>query len=279
MQGMIMITNEKYNKHLLDIADENKDIYRVFKSIISRHDLNAIMIHIFKHVEYDTYNRKNTIREQTDYSLLELMQAEVLNFIDNNKIDYSTFSKANADTKDVFSLFCESKLADRELAQKLQEHELSNIMWGVLKIILWHNLALQAYANNFYLLAYNQYSYCDLMTSNLREFVWHETPYQEHTQSIRYKALDLAETIWGCDAENILLRKHVAELITQIMHDDKLSLTQVDNWLKQSEIVPQAIIERYKNNDYGNTKSVKQQREILKAEIIYILSNDDCKNV
>jgi len=276
---MMMITNEKYDKHLLDIADKNKDIYRVFKSIISRHDLTMIMISIFKHVEYDTYNRKNTVREQADYSLLELMQAEVLNFIDNHKIDYSSFSKANKDTQDIFNLFCKSKLADRELAQKLQEHEFSNIMWGVLKIILWRNLALQAYANNFYLLAYNQYSYCDLMMSSLNEFVWHETPYQEHTQSIRYKALDLAETIWGCDNENILLRKHVAELIIQIMHDYKLSLTQVDNWLKQSEVVPQAIIERYKNNDYGNTKSVKKQREILKAEIIYILNNDDCKNM
>ncbi|MBZ1393544.1 hypothetical protein [Psychrobacter pacificensis] len=274
-----MITNEEYDKHLLDIADENKDIYRVFKSIIGKHDLNAIMIHIFKHVEYDTYNRKNTIREQTDYSLLELMQAEVLNFIDNNKIDYSTFKKANIDTQKLFNLFCESKLADRKLAQKLQEHERSNIMWGVLKIILWHNLALQAYANSFYLLAHNQYSYCDLMMSSLHEFVWHETPYQEHTQTIRYKALDLAEIIWSYDTENILLRKHVAELITQIMHDDKLSLTQVDNWLKQSEVVPQAIIERYKNNDYGNTKSVKRQREILKAEIIYTLNDYDCKNV
>ena len=274
-----MITTEEYDKHLLDIADENKDIYKVFKSIIGKNDLDAIMISIFKHVEYDTYNRENTVKEQNDYLLLELMKAEILNFINNNKIDYSTFSKAKTDTQNIFNLFCESKLADRELAQKLQEHELSSIMWGVLKIILWRNLALQAYANDFYLLAYNQYSNCDLMMSRLEEFVWHETPYQEHTQSIRYKALDLAETIWGCDSKNILLRKHVAELITQIMHDDKLSLTQVDNWLKQSEVVPQAIIERYKNNDYGNTKSVKKQREILKAEIIYILNNDDCKNV
>ena len=116
---MMMITNEKYDKHLLDIADKNKDIYRVFKSIISRHDLTMIMISIFKHVEYDTYNRKNTVREQADYSLLELMQAEVLNFIDNHKIDYSSFSKANKDTQDIFNLFCKSMLADRELAQKL----------------------------------------------------------------------------------------------------------------------------------------------------------------
>lgn len=276
---MAMISNEKYDKHLLDIADKNKDIHRVFKSIISKHDLSAIMISIFKHVEYDTYNRENTLKEQIDYALLELMQIEVLNFIDNNKIDYSTFSKANTATQEVFSLFYKSKLENRELAQKLQEHELSNIMWAILKIILWHNLALQAYANNFYLLAYNQYCYCDMMMSSLEKIVWHETPYQEHTQSIRYKALDLAEIVWGYDVENILLRKHVSELIIEIMHKQKLSLTQVDNWLKKSEVVPQAIIERYKNNDYGNTKSVKQQREILRAEIIYILSDYDCEKV
>lgn len=276
---MMMTTNEEYHNHLLDAADMNKDIYRVFKSIIGKHDLVAIMISIFKHVEYDTYNRKNTVREQSDYLLLELMQIEVLNFIESNKIDYSTFSNANADTQKSFNLFYKSKLQNRELAQKLQAHELSNIMWAILKIILWHNLALQAYANNFYLLAYNQYSYCDMMMSSLKEVVWYETPYQEHTQTIRYKALDLAEIIWSYDAENILLRKHVAELIIAIMHKQKLSLAQVDNWLKKSEVVPQAIIERYKNNDYGNKKSVKQQREILRAEIIYMLNDYDCENV
>lgn len=276
---MVMISNEKYNEHLLSIADKNKDIYKVFEAIISKHDLNSIMISIFKHVEFDTYNRENTLREKADYALLELINDETLNFINNYKIDYSAFSKANEDTQKVFTLFYKSKLKNRELAQKLQEHELSNIMWAVIKIAFWHNLALQAYANNFYLLAYNQYCYCDMMMSITEDIVWHETPYQEHTKAIRYKALDLAETIWSYDAENILLRKHVAELIIQIMHKDKLSFTQVDNWLKKSDVVPQAIIERYKNNDYGNTKSVKQQREILKAEIIYLLNDYDCKNV
>ena len=275
----MMKTNEKYDKHLLDVADTNRDIYKVFKSIIGKHDLTAIMISIFKHVEYDTCNRKNTVREQSDYLLLELIQIEVLNFIESNKIDYSTFNNANVDTQKLFNLFYKSKLQNRELAQKLQAHELSNIMWAILKIILWHNLALQAYANNFYLLAYNQYNYCDVMMSSLKEVVWYETPYQEHTQTIRYKALDLAEMIWSYDAENILLRKHVAELIIAIMYKQKLSLAQVDNWLKKSEVVPQAIIERYKNNDYGNKKSVKQRREILRAEIIYILNDYDCENV
>lgn len=274
---MVMATLYQMNthEHLSKLADDNKDIHKIFKIMISKYDLKAIMISIFKHVEYDTYNRENTVKEQIDYSLLELMNDETLNFIDNYKVDYSTFDKAKIDTQELSSLFSKSKLKNRQLAQKLKAHELSdNMFWAIFSIILWHNLALQAYANSFYLLAYNQYCYCESMMLMLKRISWHETPYQEHTQSIRYEALDLAETIWGCDSNNILLRKHVAELITQIMHDDKLSLTQVDNWLKQSEIVPQAIIERYKNNDYGNTKSVKKQREILKAEIIYILSNN-----
>lgn len=271
-----MISNEKYDEHLLRIADENSDIHKVFKTIISKHDLQEIMISIFKHVRFNTYDRENTSQEQRDYLLLKLMEKEVLEFISNYNLDYSTFSEVNIETQKAFNVFYKSELKDRELAQKLKEHELSHLMWGILKIMLWHNFALDAYSKNFYLLAYNNYCYCDLIMSRLKETVWYETPYQEHTQALRYKALSLAKAIWSYDAENILLRKHVAELIIQIMNKQKLSLTQVDNWLKKSKVVPQAIIERYKNNDYGNTKSVKHQREILKAEIMYMLNNDNC---
>lgn len=271
--------NGKYDNYLLDIDDKNKDIHRVFKSIIGTYDLKSIMISVFKHVNFDFFNRERTAKEQIDYSLLKLMQDEILNFIDGYKIDYSTYTKAHRGIQKAFSIFYKTKLENRELAQKLQEHVMSNIMSYILKVILWHNLALQAYANNFYLLAYDLHIYCDLMMSSLREIVWHKTPYQEHTQTIRHKALYLAQIIWGYDTENILLRKHVAELVIQIMHKQKLTLTQVDSWLKKSEVVPQAIMERYKNNDYGNTKSVKQQRETLKAEIIYILNDYDCEDM
>lgn len=274
-----MMINGKYDNYLLDVDDKNKDIHRVFKSIIGKHDLKSIMISVFKHVNFDLVNRELTAKEQIDYSLLKLMQDEILSFIDGYKIDYSTYIKAHRGIQRAFSVFYETKLENRELAQKLQEHVMSNIMSYILKIILWHNLALQAYANKFYLLAYNLYCYCDLMMSSLREIVWHKTPYQEHTQSIRYQALYLARIIWGYDTENILLRKHVAELVIRIMHKQKLTLTQVDNWLKKSEVVPQAIMERYQNNDYGNTKSIKQQRETLKAEIIYILNDYDCEDM
>ena len=54
--------------------------------------------------------------------------------------------------------------------------------------------------------------------------------------------------------------------------------TQLKNWFKDFNIIPLEIIERDKNNDYGNTKAEKKQREELIAKIKEELK-DYCENI
>lgn len=257
----------------------NKDIYSNFLGLLSSCNYEMIMFDIFKHQEFSTYERENTIEEEQDFKLLKMIHDEVETYIDKFDISNVSYAKADASMMKICSSFNKSKLESKDLVSMLEEHRNSNYMHDILQIMLLNSLSVRAFHEGFYLLASNKHTLSSHYFNKLKELVWYETPYQEHTQNIRYKALDLAETIWSYDAENILLRKHVSELIIKIMHNKKLSLTQVDNWLKKSKVVPQAIIERYKNNDYGNTKSVKHQREMLRAEIIYLLSDYDCENL
>lgn len=261
------------------IDEDNKDIHKTFKAIISKYDLDYIMVHIFKYVMFNTYNRVNTPKENQDYKLLELMNSEVKEFISSSDIDFSHFYTANRDFKRIFSEFTNSKLRNRVLAQDLNQHELKHIMRSVLNLMLWHNLALIAYEKEYYLLALNQLRYCDLKASQLDEVMWHETPYEKHTREIKEQSLDLAEEIWFHDKDKILLRKHVAKIITNLLPHHDLSVTQVDSWLKQSDVVPPEILERYKNHDYGNSKHIVRNREKLIAEIMLELTPLYCESL
>lgn len=105
------------------------------------------------------------------------------------------------------------------------------------------------------------------------DFLSNSTPIQRHTAPKKVEALNLAKRIWSYDKDKILLRKQVAKIITELLPQHDLSITQVDNWLKQSDLVPNEILERYKNNDYCNTKSEKRERELLKSKIFSELNN------
>lgn len=274
--NMENLTHEEY---LNKIAEDSKDIYKTFKTIISKHDLDYIMVHIFKHVMFNTYNRVNTPKENQDYKLLELMNSEVKEFISSSEIDFSHFHTARKDYERIFMEFNNSKLRNRDLANELNQHDLKHIMKAILKIILCHNLALLAYEKEYYLLASNQLNLCNLNASQLYEIVWHETPYEKHTREIKEQSLDLAEEIWFHDKDKILLRKHVAEIITSLLPQHELSITQVDTWLKQSDIVPPEILERYKNHDYGNSAPIVRERKKLIAEIMLSLASLYCESL
>ncbi len=104
-------------------------------------------------------------------------------------------------------------------------------------------------------------------------------PYKKYTQELKNIAIPLAKEIWSYDTNKILLRKHVADIITKLLPQHNLRITQVDNWLKQSDIVPNEILERYKNNDYGNSKPIVEARERLKAEILLKLTPLYCEDM
>ena len=63
------------------------------------------------------------------------------------------------------------------------------------------------------------------------------------------------------------MRKQVAELVVELLHDSKLTVSQVDTWLKNSNLVPQAIIDRCTNNNYGNTTAEKEKRKEIRQKI------------
>lgn len=99
-------------------------------------------------------------------------------------------------------------------------------------------------------------------------------PYKMYTQNIKNRAIPLAKKIWSYDADNILLRKQVANLIVKLLPDEKLTTTQVDNWLKESDIVPKAILDIYKKNLAGqyNSQEIKDKRKELEKKILKELS-------
>ena len=94
------------------------------------------------------------------------------------------------------------------------------------------------------------------------------TPIQKYTLQIKSIVLPLAEKIWQFDKEtNLLMRRQTAKLIVELLSDFSLTINQVDEWLKQSELVPRAIIDRCARHDYGNTKPEKIEREALEQKI------------
>ena len=94
------------------------------------------------------------------------------------------------------------------------------------------------------------------------------TPNQKHTLILKKIALPLANKIWSFDKEtNLLMRKQVARLVVELLPDLKLRESQVDEWLKQSSLVPPEITERYAQQDYGNTTSEKEQRKVIMNKI------------
>ena len=102
------------------------------------------------------------------------------------------------------------------------------------------------------------------------------TPIQKHTNEKKKIALPLAEKIWSYDKQNnLLLRRQVAALVVELLPDLNLTVNQVDNWLKKSKATPQAILDRYAIQDYGNTREENELREQLKSKILRDLSPID----
>lgn len=94
------------------------------------------------------------------------------------------------------------------------------------------------------------------------------TPIQKHTFRLKSIVLPLAQKIWLLDREtNLLMRTQVARLIVELLPDFNLTENQVNDWLKHSVLVPQAIIDRCTQNDYGNSKPEKVQREVIESKI------------
>jgi len=105
-------------------------------------------------------------------------------------------------------------------------------------------------------------------------------PIQKHTNEKKKIVLPLAEKIWSYDKQdNLLLRKQVAGLIVEFLPDLNLTVNQVDNWLKKSDKVPPAILERYKNIDYGNSTPENKLRKQLLLRIRSELSPFTCESL
>ena len=94
------------------------------------------------------------------------------------------------------------------------------------------------------------------------------TPIQKYTFYMKNIVLPLARKIWTFDKEtNLLMRKQVARLVVELLPNFELRENQVDDWLKQSNLVPTAITDRCVQHDYGNTKPEKEQREVIVQKI------------
>lgn len=156
---------------------------------------------------------------------------------------------------------------------------------GILIINLYFVMAIRHYQGNFKFIIpsifkfINEYSWIithdeenKLSEEYFYDFLSNHTPIQRHTVPKKEEALSLAKKVWELDKHKILLRKHVSEIITKLLPQHDLSTTQVDNWLKQSNIVPPEILERYKNHDYGNSAPIVRERKKLIAEILLSLT-------
>ena len=104
------------------------------------------------------------------------------------------------------------------------------------------------------------------------------TPIQKYTFDMQGIVFPLVEKIWNYDKKtNLLMRKQVAELVVELLPSLELRVPQVDKWLKDFYPVPQAIIDRCAQNDYGNKKHETIEREKIKNKIYVELSNENSK--
>lgn len=100
------------------------------------------------------------------------------------------------------------------------------------------------------------------------------TPIQKHTLRMKSITLPVAKEIWTYDKQtNLLMRKQVAQIIVNLLPSLRLRVPQVDKWIKESNLIPQAITDRCNRNDYGNKKHEVIERENIKKKIYIELRN------
>lgn len=245
-------------------------------------------------------NIDNLISSPNSTKLLEYLSFIVREFFNNHtdiflefRDDFLTQPKTNDPELDNFIITSSIlkpalQLSDKaliELRGMVAEDSLYKVN-GLLLVNLFFVMAVNFYHINFkffipiaikfineycWILAHSKDS--KLSEDYYTDFLSNNTPIQRHTAPRKVEALNLAKKIWSYDKDKILLRKQVAKMITKLLPQHDLSINQVDNWLKQSDLVPKEILERYKNNDYCNTKSEKRKREILKIKIFAELDN------
>lgn len=225
---------------------------------------------IFQHDIEDVDEFETSTDARHDLALLEHLQWELAQKIEKLQIDYSSYDTADEQTNESICLITNTDFIHPTLATRMRIHDKSRYMFDVTRMVAYRLLAIEACENAQYLLALEHHEIATYFFNTVSEQILAPTPYQQHTNFLKDKVKDLAEDIWDRDKNNILLRRNVANLIVELLPNEKLSVDQVSKWLKEMDIVPLEIQKRVQNNDYGNDKSTKIARENLILEIIQI---------
>lgn len=241
---------------------------------------------IEKVTEYLNLTVRNFFNDYPD-QFLEFREEFHKNLVTDN-VNLNNFIIASGTLKPALEIAEKALLEIKETVDERSQYRVTSI----LLVNLFFVIAVRLYEFNFKFYIptlfkfINEYGWIfrhdedsKISEEYFYDFLSNNAPIQRHTAPKKEEALSLAKIIWSYDNAKLLLRKHVAKIVTDLLPQYELSISQVDNWLKQSEIVPVEILDRYKRHDYGNSKSEVNERAKLTAELMLRLSPIYCKDM
>lgn len=258
---------ETDDKKILDLKQKKANLYAAVFISCKKPSNSDVLSCVFQHnLENIDFSDKNS-SFTNDQFLLEHIESEIKHKIELANIDYSNYDSANDQTITALTSILSTDFVNPTVGIRMRIHEKSKYMLEIRLIIAYKLLSLEALKHDQYLLALEHHELASYYFNSVSEKVSTPTPFQHHTEQIKTKACDLALEIWKKDTDNILLRKNVAELVVDLLAHKGLSSSQVSNWFKQEDIVPDEIKKRTQNRDYGNDKPTVIARKKLMNEI------------
>lgn len=248
--------------------NDNKDIYISLKQQIIKEHISYTVMHL----------GINDIEEQTSFiELVKIIKLDIKRFKPSTLAYDEIYAEYRALAGDILSGIEPKNYED-------SYNKESNIVVYIMAII-YLNISEQAFSNQDYKISisfYQKYTELKTIYRYSKGYTWQQiiddkpTPIKKHTDEKKEIAIPLAKKIWGYDKDtNLLMRRQVATLVVDLLPDLGLTIPQVDNWLNKSKATPQAILDRYAIQDYGNTREENELREQLKSKILRDLSPID----
>lgn len=278
--------NERIEDYFEEINLKNRDIYKALEYQLCLISIPIIMQSVFNDYSYfhflggqdDDVFLSHDASEQSknDFSLLKEFIKEINDYINNYEVNYNDFFSV---TTSLDKAFVDFKIQDAELRKKCNSHPKKKYLTRVIRILFLNESAWYCYRTKNYR-ACMGYNYTAMLMLKWLELDLNKlTPIQKNLVEKQKYIIPLAQKIWELDKDkHLLFSKQVAKIIIDLTNDNSLTETQLKNWFKDFNIIPLEIIERDKNNDYGNTKAEKKQREELIAKIKEELK-DYCENI
>lgn len=224
------------------------------------------------------YDKNNLLDFLKVENILEKITLEVREYLRKFKITDFNDAETRDYLKNSYPTF---KISDEKIFHAFNERVNSNddkTLQAVILLIFFRESAIYCLDNRKYNLVYFYNHHARQVFYSIFKHIGGYSPTQKHLKTKIYHIRNLIDEIWNYDKNNLLFPIQVAKLVVQLLPTFNLTQNQVKGFIKKYDMTPEKIKERDKNNNYGNTKAEKKQREELIAKIKEELK-DYCENI